>query len=371
MDNGNLLTGGVDTLNEIKEYLLELHGYQLKHDTLVLDEEKLEKNVHDLEKDIADEIQDTTKKRRQEIEDTFDKQIDKTKAQIRKTREKRDKRKDSKVSERIGAETASLREENNRLRLEAKTILKQKHIPSFCNTKLYSALYSPRDLEDLLIILATLIITIFAIPCGIYFFLLPEEKVLLLVLIYIVTVILFGGLYVITGNHTKDKHLEEIKQVRGLRDKVKVNNKKISIIRKNILRDRDESIYGLENFDEELSKLEKETSDILEQKKEALGIFDNTTSQVIAAEIKGQQEEKLSNFKAEYEKIKGETGKTRDMIKALTIKVASEYEPFIGKDLITFDRLDSLINIIQAGSATTISEAIAFYKQNMNGFAQK
>jgi len=63
--------------------------------------------------------------------------------------------------------------------------------------------------------------------------------------------------------------------------------------------------------------------------------------------------------------------KAEDKIKLLTIKVASEYEPLIGKDLMTLDRLDALINIIQAGSADTISEAITFYKQGLNSNPQK
>lgn len=370
-DGSNLLSGNVDTLNEIKENLLELHGYQSNYETLVLEEKNLEKSVQNLEKEISDEVMTTTRKRRQEIEDTFDKQIDKTRARIKKIKEKRDKRKNSKVSERIAVETASLKEENRELKLEAKDIFKQKQIPSFCNTRLFYAVYSPRGIVDLFIILCTLMVTLFIIPCSIYFFLLPKEKTEYLIIIYIITVLIFGGLYVFIGNHTKDKHLEEIKQVKGLRANIKVNNKKIVIIKKNIRKDRDESAYGLEKFDEELAKLEQETYAFTERKKDALGVFDNSTSQVIATEIKGRYEEKLIGFQKEYEKVCGESAKAEDKIKLLTLKVASEYEPFIGKDLMTLDRLDALVNIIQAGSAQTISEAITFYKQGMNNAPQK
>lgn len=371
MEGNNVLSGGVDTLNEIKENLLELHGYQSNYDTLILEEENLEKSLKNLEKDIVDEITSTTKKRRQEIEDTFDKQIDKTKSRIRKTKEKRDKRKDIKISERIDLETASLREENSQIKLETKNIFKQKHVPAFCNTRLYYALYSPGSFADILIILGTLLVTLLAIPCGIYFLLLPKEKIEYIIIIYVVTVIFFGGLYLLIGNHTKDKHLAEIKQVKGLRDNIRINKKKISVIKKNIRKDRDESSYGLEKFDEELAKLDKEMADFADQKKEALGIFDNSTSQIISAEIKGQYEEKLNSLRADYERVRQEALKAEDKIKLLTIKVASEYEPFIGKDLMTLDRLEALINIIQAGSAENISEALAFYRQGINSINQK
>ncbi len=363
--NQNILAGSIDTLNEVKESLLELNGHQAKYDMLTEQEQKLEKSIQEAEKAVSEEIASVTKKRRQEIEDTFDKQIDKTRTRIKKIRDKRDKRKDKKVSERIHEETAPLREDNNRLKLEAKTIFKQKHVPALCNTGLYYSLYYPRYLGDIAAILITLLLTLFIIPCGIYFLIMKEDTILYLILIYIASVIVFGGLYLMIGNRTKDKHTDAIKQVRNLRSQIRSNHKKMNAIRKNIKKDRDESGYGLENFDQELERLGQEEAEIATQKKDALLTFDKTTSQVIAAEIMGRQEEKLTALKADYDMACEEAGRAADRIKALTIKIASEYEPFIGKDLMSLERLDSLSNIIQAGNASNISEALTFYRQNM------
>ncbi|NLO09994.1 MAG: hypothetical protein GX129_09045 [Clostridiales bacterium] len=365
MDEGNLLTGGVDKLNEIKEDLLELRGYQENYESLVIEEDKNEKSIQSLEKAASDEVAATIKKRRTEIESAYDKQLDKTKASIKRIKDKRDKRKNKKVSERIEEETASLREDNRRLKLEVKTLLKQKHVPSYSNTKLYYALFYPRYFTDVLIIIFALLLTLFIIPCGIYFFLLPEERILYLALIYIATVIIFGGLYLIIGNRTKDKHSEILKQIRELRHEIINNKKKIKVIKKNIKKDRDESSYGLENFDEGLQKLDDEVADIAQQKKDALLTFENTTVQVIASEIRKQYEEKIAKLKADNEALARNTAQAENKIKALTLKIASEYEPFIGKDLITLDRIESLINIIEAGNAANISEAVQFHRQNM------
>jgi hypothetical protein len=364
--NYNVLAGSIDTLNEIKESLLELHGYQAKYTSLSEEEKKLEKSIQAAEKAVSDEIASTTKKRRQEIEGTFDKEIDKTRARIRKLKEKRDKRKNRKMSERIYEETASLREENNRLKLEAKTIFKQKHVPALCNTRLYYALYYPRYLGDIGIVLLTLLATLFIIPCGIYFLLLKEDRILYLILTYIASVLLFGGSYLLVGSRTKDKHQETMKQVKGLRSQIRSNDKKMAAIKRSIKKDLDESGYGLENFDEELARLGQEEAEIATQKKEALLTFDNTTSQVIAAEIKGRHEDKLAALKSEYNTVCGEAGRAADKVKALTIKIASEYEPFIGKDLMSLERLDALSNIIQAGNASNISEALAIYRQTQS-----
>ena len=367
MDEGNLLTGGVDKLNEIKENLLELRGYQENYENLILEENKNEKSIQSVEKAATDEISTTIKKRGAEIESAYDKQLDKSKANIKKIKDKRDKRKSKKVSERIGEETASLREDNRRLKLESKTLIKQKHVSSFCNTKLYYALYYPRYFSDIVIVLFALLITLLIIPCGIYFFLIPEEKILYLVLIYIATVIVFGGLYLLIGNQTKDKHSDTLRQIRELRHEIVNNKKRIKVIKRNIKKDRDESPYGLENFDQDLKRLDDEVAEIARQKKEALLTFENTTVQIITSEIRKQYEEKLTNLKEENKALIEKSAQAENKIKALSLKIASEYEPYVGKDLITLDRIESLINIIEAGNATNISEAVQFHKQNMGG----
>ncbi len=361
----NLLNGGIEQLNEIKECLLERYGYQSKNETLLLEEEKLEKSIADLEQTMKEEIQKTSKKRRLEIEDTFDQQEDKLQTRIKRIKEKRERSKNAKVSQRIDTETSSLRQENTQLKLEAKTLFRQKHIPLFCNTKLYYALYSPACFTDVLFILATIIITLLLIPCGIYFLLLPEEKILYLILTYVLTVLFFGGLYLILGNSTKDKYVMELQKVKGIRGQIRANKRKMTIIKKNIRKDHDESSYGLQDFDAELAKLEQESAEVVAQKKEALATFDNTTVLIIASEIEANYKSKLTTQREEYDKVKSDSSKAEERIKALTLKIASDYEPFLGKERMTLKQVDTLISIIQAGNAVNISEAVAFYKLNL------
>ncbi|NLJ96058.1 MAG: hypothetical protein GX321_02800 [Clostridiales bacterium] len=365
MDGENLLTSGVDKLYEIKEDLLELNSFQGQYEELVVDENKAEKSIQGLEKTVADEIQSTIKKRRSEIEGAYDKQLSKTDSRIKKIKDKRDKRKSKKVSERINEETASLREENHKLRLEIKTLFKQNRVPSYCNTTLYYALYYPRYFSDIMIIIIALLLSLLVIPCGIYFFILPVEKILYLILLYIISVVFFGGIYLLIGNRTRERYRTAILEVRDLRHKIRSNKKKIRAINKRVKKDQDESTYGLEDFDEELDRLNQEAADIAEQKKEALLTFENTTTQVIASEIKKLYEEQLEELKLDYNNVSKEVTQTEENIKALTLKVASNYEPFIGKDLVTIDSIDALINIMEAGNAATISDAIQYQKQNM------
>ena len=366
MEESNILSGGIEVLNKIKDSIIDLNSKKSRYDTLVNDENDLDKQIQILDKAVEDEIIDTTSNRRKEIEATFDKQISKSQDKIKKITGKRDKVKDSKVSERIEQETESYKKENQELKLEIKKTLKENGIPAFCNSKFFFALYFPKSFSDVIIILISVLLTFLLIPCGIYFLLLPEKETVYLVIIYFITIIVFGGLYILIGNRTKEKKRQAFLQIKDLRNKVRLNRKKVARIRKKIRKDQDESVYGLEEFDQELAVVEQEIAEIREKKNEALLNFDNNTKGVITNQIQERFAEKRSQLKKDHEKASNEVTKLDKEIKELTIHIASNYEPYIGKDMMTVDRLDSLINIIKAENATNVSEAILFYNESLN-----
>lgn len=364
MEENNLLSGGTETLNEIKDALVKLQEYQSTYHNSVTEEEKLEKSIRAYEKSIADEIDGTVKKRRQEIEGTFEEQLHKIEANKKQTENQRGKHKNRKVSERILSETASLREENNRIESDAKRYFKQNHVPAICNTRGFYALYSPSNFGDLVIILCTLIVILLIIPCSIYFGLLINRSNAYLVMVYVLTVVFFGGMYLLIGNQTKGKYPDAIRQVKEYRNQIRKNQKNITHIKKNIRKDKDESAYGLNNYDEKLANLNREMDEIINQKREALSTFDNSTSKIIISEIQALHAEKLIAIKREHKKAKEEAEQFENNVKALTIKIARDYEPYLGKDLMSYEKLDALAGIIEAGSAKTISEAIVSYKKD-------
>jgi len=365
MDGENLLTAGIDKLNEMQENLLELEGYKNQLSSSSAEEKRLTASKKDLEKSMEEEVLATVKKRRKEIEDTFEGQIDKVKAKIKKSKDKRDKFKNAKVSERIALETAPLKDDNKKLKQEAKNIFRLKHLPSVFNTKIFFALYFPKHITDIMLIMGILLITLLAIPCAIYFFLLPEQRISYLIIIYLISAAIYFAIYVAISNLVKDKHMEELAQVRAIKDNIRVNKKKIHGIRYSIKKDKDESRYGLEELDENLANLDKEIADILEQKKEALSAFDSSTSHVISESIRAPYNEKISAISEEHDKAFKSSADMEEKVKALTLKIANEYEPYIGKDLMNIENLNTFSNIIKAGNASTISEAIAYYKKGM------
>ncbi len=360
---GNILSGGLDDLNGLKNILLDLDGYMDSNDALASEESKLEKTIKNKEKAIADEIINTTKKRKDEIEATYNEQIEKTRARIKKIHDKKEKSKSAKISERIEAETSQLKEEYRQMLLESKAILKQNKVPSFCNSRLFYALFLPRGMGDMVIIIITLIIILLIIPCIFYFYVIPEEKMVYLILIYFITVIFFGGLYMLIDNNIKDKHMEAIKRIYGLRSQNFDNKKKRDKIRKSILKDKDESRYGLDNFNQELSELNNELKSITEQKNEALSAFENTTRFVIGEEIKARSQDELNALKKKYGEVYVEIKEAEDKIKNLSMEIANNYEVYLGKEFMSVDKIIILIDIMTDNNLKTISEAMSYYKE--------
>lgn len=362
----NILSGGIQELQTVKATLLELNGYKENNHILSAEEKKLEKNIQNKEKAINDEILSTIKKRKEEIEITFNDQVDKTRSRIKKVRNKKEKSKNVKISERITVETAELREDYSKLKLEAKTVFKQNQVPSFCNTRLYYALYLPKGFGDIVIIGIMLLLVLIFIPCAVYFLFLQEKGMIYLALDYVVTVVLFGGLYMLVDNNTKDKHAKTLLKVREIRSYLAKNKKEQNNIRKQILRDKDESSYGLEKYNEELQELENEINTILEQRKDALEIFENTTRFVIGEEIKARYQEELTALKEEYDRVSIELKKTEGYITTISMEIARNYEAYMGKEFIQIDKLEQLEEQMKLNNLLTISDAIALLKQEEN-----
>lgn len=361
--DGNILTGGIEGLNILKDKLIQLDRFQNDNSQLYIEEEKLEKAIGNKEKDIAEEIANTTRRRKEEVESTYDQEIEKTRERIKKIQNKKEKAKNAQVSERIEIETSDLREEYEQLKVETKSIFKQAKVPSFCNTRIFYGLYMPKGIGDYGIILVTLLLILLVIPCGIYFLVLPNPKTTHLILIYVVTILLFGGLYLLVGNKTKDKYYAAIKEVRVIRTKMLKNKIKRNKIRKKILKDKDESIYGLDQYDKDIAAINEEIKSIEEQKKEAISNFENNTRLAITDEIKGRYKEEQINLKSELNLLTEKVKNNEENIKYLSLEIADNYEAYLGKEFMNLEKINVLIEIIENHSLSSVSEAIGFYKK--------
>lgn len=359
MDNA-ILHAGIDELNTIKEHVLELTGYQERNAELEKEEIRLEKLIGSKEKDLNDETETTLKKRKSELVATYESQLATLSARQKKVKTKKEKDKGAKVSERIAEETAELRDKNKELALEIKTKLKADKTPKICNTTLFYAWFMPKSFVEVFLFIFSLLVVFLAIPFGIYLLLFAEKfGEIALAIIYVVMILLVGGLYLTINNRVKEKHLETIRGVRSLRNQYRRNAKNIRDIQKGIRNDSDESAYGLEQYDDELNEISAEIQRITEEEKKAVSNFETVTTPQIKSEIKGRYEEELTSLREKYKETSTEQKNMEEKVKEFSLMMSKQYEAYLGKDMLTVQKLDKLIAHIKKGEAADIGEALA------------
>lgn len=365
MAENNILNGGLEVLAEMRRTLFKLQESEARSASLAVEENKFEKLIQVREKAMNDEISNTIKKRQDEISFSFDEQIDQTRIKLKKVKSKRDKFKNEKVTERIDVETKDLQEDKRKLREEIKSIFKVNHISSIFNNKLFYSLHMPGEITDFLVALLTIAIVLF-LPFFIWK-LAPEENetIFRIVIYYIIAIGVFCGIYFLIHKKVREPNLVALKQIQGLRAKLHTNDKAIKTVQKAIKKDPDESGYGLESYDTEMDDLDAQICDIAEKKKEALTVFENETKINITNEIKLDYESEINKNRKELERTHKERREAEDAIKDLKLTISNKYESYVGKEYCTIAMIDSLSDIIKAGDAINIADAVKFYERQL------
>lgn len=349
-------------LNEAREALDELSLLMDREEQMKQDELRLERALEGEQKAVSDEIRQTVKVRRDEINASYDKEIDKAQERLKKVRSKREKAKSAGIKERIANETAALEDENRDMRVQLKTLTKRGHAPWYCRTKLYYSLFFPRHLKEYGTLLLYVLVCFLAVPCGIYL-LIPERKPLYLAVVYLADVVLFGGSYIAVGNRTKLLYTETLREGRQILDQIYGNNRKIKVITSTIRKDRNESLYNLEKYDDEISQLQQELNEVAAQKKDALNTFENVTKTILADEIEHNHQDTMEQLRKEYDQVRDELKDAMQQVKTRRLYVTDHYGVHLGKEFLDPLKIAELCTIVQNGQAVNVSEAIAAHKR--------
>ncbi len=363
MGEANILNGGVEVLGEIRGSLLHLDTLKKSSAEQAQTRQALEKEIAAKQKAMDKEIETTVSKRIQELENSFDSQIDKTRGRIKAEKTRRDKTKDEKVSQRIGEETADQHEEIRSIKQEIKGIFTKDHIFRIFNTRYFFALFLPGSISDYLLILLTVII-LAGLPFGVYT-LLGLENIWLLVAMYAGELFVFGLAFFFIFKKVRNKHLAALREATDKRDRIKATKKNIKAKAHSIRKDRDESGYGLESFDQSIGELETTLEGIVEQKKQALTDFESTTKPDIVNEIRVKYVDDIEDLKKQNEEAVRVQKEADDEISAITMDISQNYEAYLGKENLRINVIDSLIEIINNGGALNISEALEAYKKQI------
>lgn len=147
-----------------------------------------------------------------------------------------------------------------------------------------------------------------------------------------------------------------------MRDHIRSNRKKIRVIEKSIRRDKNEKMYNLEKFDDEIAQLEQEIRRISTQKQEALNSFEQVTKTIIADEILSGAKPKMEELTARYREIRRALDETEEEIKRRNLEITDKYAGYLGKEYLDPMKIGELMEAIRSGRASNISEAIEAVK---------
>lgn len=355
-------------LNEARDTLDELALLEEQEKQLNQTETRLEESLESEKRLMADTIQKTVKKRREEIRSTYEKEMNKVQDQLKKARGKREKARSEGVKGRIREETAVYRREIEDLKVQLKMIMRQNHVPGYCQSALYYCLYFPRHVKEYFQLLVYILILFLAVPYGLYL-LIPERRTLHLVLIYIADILLLGGGYIALGNRTKLLYMETLREGRKIQDQILANRKRIRKITSGIRKDRNESLYNLEKFDDEIARLQQELTDVATKQKDALNAFETVTKNILADEIEHNHKAKLDQLQKEHQQTTEELRQVMQQVKEKRLHVTDHYGTWLGREFMDSQRIVELCGIVQEGMASNVSEAITVYQERRNAAA--
>ena len=357
------ITDYVKFLADARDAVYRLNNDQATAKQLKEQGERQEKELAAAKKAVTDSVNQTIKKRRSEIDTSYDKEIAKGQERLKKARTQREKAKNKGMKERIAEETSELREHNRDLQIQMKTMFQKDKVPVFCRTTFYYSLYYARGLKERLIGFITFLICFLALPCGVYF-LLPDRKIWYLVLVYFADIIIFGGLYVTIGNRSRSRYHDALKQGREIRNLLSSNEKKIKVIVHSIEKDGNEDIYDLEKYDE-IACAQQELSDIAAKKKDAISSFENVTRNIIADEIEGNHRAEIEEKEQKLQEVNDSLAQLESSIRQQNIHITDTFGPYLGKEYLNTDKLLGLSKLIQSGTASNITEAIEMDKNGV------
>lgn len=359
-----------DYIIAARDEVIKRDEYAANVDRMKQQNKKLSKNIASEEKSISDEIATTIRKRRQEIQSTYDDRLDDNRARKKKVANKRDKKKEERMDKRYHEETKGLRESDKDLQVEMQTLLRKYKLPSFCGKKLYFALFYARNVKEFGLKILSFLIGFCGIP-GLVTILVKKlvldtkkdiNDAFWCALVAAGTFILLLLIYFAIYSRTKIKHMDALTQARSIRDKMIANKRQAKAIRHSISKDHDDSQYNLDAYDEKLDNLDAEADAIGKEKQEALRVFEEETTAMITEEINNRRLPALEALKEEKASLENEVAAEEKRFSDQTLLVANKYAAVLGEDLCRQDKLEELIAIMQEGQAETVSEAIRVYK---------
>ena len=357
MDN-TFLEGGIENLEKVKEKLQEESGKQEAFNAAEAELKAKQKDLENQKKYMTDKIATATKERRAELKKQHDEQVDAVAKELKEAEKRRKDAKASAVSERMKNETADLVAQNEGFKKANAELFRANKVPAFCNTEFYYSLFAPKTGKNFIFFIITVIVTLGLIP-NIICLLIKSDQLILKILVYMAIVIFFAAIYFVIFATTRGKGRgAAIEQGRLNMDQIEKNNKEIKKIQHGIKTDKDESLYGLEEYDAQISEFQSSLESKITERDEALKVFDEETSLSIKDEIEKENIPVIEQLEAELSEMENGLNEQKAEVVSLGEEISNSYGVFLGKKNMSEERIDKMIGLMQEGKAETIMQAL-------------
>ena len=356
----NLLLGGVKELETVKQAMkdLETQEQQCKDTDKSLKAKQKELELQ--KKRVEEKINSAVKKSRTELEKGFDEQLGSAEKAIKEAENKKKDAKSAAINLRMKRENSSLIDENKTLLADVSARFKEDGVPSICKSRIYYALFEPKENLDFLF--CAIGILIFA---GIIPFLITRlaSTTFLAVLLWIFLVVFFAAIYLLLSVWTKKgvRH-ETILRSRPSVERIADNKKFIKKRNKNIKADPDERQYNLMSYDQEIERTKAEYDEVNARKEDAIRNFEEVDSIAIRDRMQQENNAAIQALETEYNQMLADyTNKSQ--LREDTQKTVSEYIASLGDKFNKTEKIDELIAAFENENVTTVEQAIESLNQ--------
>lgn len=351
-------------LESAKQDVSLANDFALQEEELSREYSRVEKELQSEKKALLSQIDSTIARRRAEVTHSFETELNTTQDKLDKAKNKRQKEKNVKVKSRIGDETAELMKENQDLKRKIKDAFKKDKVPAYCNSNWYFSLFFPSNIGDFLKLLFVFLLFYAAVPIGLYYYI-PLRKIYHLAIIYLLCIFVFGGIWAMIHNFTKLRHLETLKHCKNLRKTIKNNKKKMDLIKKSIKGESDDSVYALDDFDNEIERIENEMKLVLLRRQQAIDNFEHETKPALTKELQENVRPIFAQKESELLALKEQLDEVSSQRKLKSMFIADKYEGYLGREFLNTEKLDRLIYIFEEGEYNSISELLEQYRNRL------
>ena len=286
---------------------------------LSVQREQMNRELADANRAMNRERENVIRDRRDGVAEVYEKQLKAVDKDLKAVTEKRQKVRNQGVEARISEQTQALSGENKELKLRLVNLFQDNHVPAICRTGFFYTFTMPRGLKEIGSAIVGFVAAFGILPMLMLFLLFgggDGKRFWAFMLVYFVDIVIFGGLYVML-NSLKTKHLPVIREGRALRDRMRANQKQIAKIAREIRRDKNDALYDLQSFDDQLTRKSQEREEILQKKSQALEEFDAVTRNVLSDEVTEKHAPHIAELQARLGEMDAKIAAVEAQIRSL------------------------------------------------------